>query len=365
MGNLSDMHKRKKLPSSRWTFFLVLFVFFGVSPDSVLGETPSFFRSRGAYGDGKFLSMKGRLYFLVGDNGAGRLFEIAPDERGEWSVDERRLNSPFSVNWLSTYPVAPSSSEALLLAGSFLDKRMRVYRFKPRKGQVELLTTLTDGAELAIDPAVLKTQEGWLATYTTITEDESCAEKRFTVYVNRSDKPTEWKELSPPLSKCSPLEDVRLFSQSDETGRDILSLLFEEEMKDRGPSSIRVIRSNDGGRTWGKELVLLEDGHDNEPAGLFVRDVDTNMLFYSSDRNAPGKSYLGGEAFFMPYSLKKDGGTLRSEPLEIEKGILLIDTFLSKEQELFTASIKNYGTEGAELVFHHLPWSEVESGNTL
>lgn len=115
----------------------------------------------------------------------------------------------------------------------------------------------------------------------------------------------------------------------------ILYYVFEKEMYDKGPSSLNVISSADGGFTWSGEKEILPADADHEPAAC-LPDKSSYTLYYSSDSQNPGKSYASASV----YKIKLDREFTPSAsavPIDLQEkqGILLYDVSIKIRNPTF------------------------------
>jgi hypothetical protein len=321
--------------------------FFGRSPVIPTLSGILLLEDRGDFGDGKI---------VVSDDSAAHLFITRDGWLRMYSISQSRevpLGEKVAAHWLAVQKDPNQAGFVALICAGFLDRSVRVYRIALTSGEVTLLKQVVAQDDiLRIDPALVFYNNSWIASYTELRSVEGDSQKRFTVQPLSSKDLINWRKMPLALERAQNLEDVRLYDSKGD-----LYMLFEAEVLDRGPSSLNILRSRDGGESWGAEVSLFKDGSDNEPAGLLFSGRGAE-LFFSSDMGSRGASYAGGEA----YSLKfRDGISnlesdyLRGElvKLGIPRGVLLIDVVgLPGEDGVLSASIKDYGGPGALLRVH-------------
>lgn len=149
---------------------------------------------------------------------------------------------------------------------------------------------------LAIDPTICKVGDTYLVTHTTIegtinnpTPDGENGIYSLELYVSKDLE--NFTHRATIVSEKHDIEDIDLVYDD---GR--LYCIYEKESYDKGPSKICMRFSDDEGRTFSEEKILIDNGGDNEPACL-IREEEGWKLFYSSDREEPGSSYNGASAY--------------------------------------------------------------------
>lgn len=154
---------------------------------------------------------------------------------------------------------------------------------------------------LAIDPILVRTKDGWLLTHTTIegtinNPDPEGGNGLYTVKLYRSKDLAEWEFVTDIISRKKNLEDgdIRFIDGT-------LYYFFEMEEYDKGPSSICVMVSEDGGETWGDMKQLLPASADNEMASCERTDTGWR-LYVSSDYACIGESYQGASVYYADYT---------------------------------------------------------------
>lgn len=160
-----------------------------------------------------------------------------------------------------------------------------------------ILTTDT----LAIDPIIVKAGDEWLLTHTTIegtinNPDPEGENGTYTVKLYRSGDLENWEFVTDVISLKKDIEDGDIKYMDG-----VLYYFFEMEEYDKGPSSICVMTSEDGGMTWSDEKELLPAVADNEiaecePTGTGWR------LYVSSDYACVGESYQGASVYYADYT---------------------------------------------------------------
>lgn len=154
---------------------------------------------------------------------------------------------------------------------------------------------------LAIDPILVRTEDGWLLTHTTIegtinNPDPNGDNGTYTVKLYRSDDLENWEYVTDVISRKQNLEDGDIRVRDGE-----LYYFFEMEDYDKGPSKICVMTSGDGGETWSEPTALTTEPADNEMASCEWTGEGWR-LYLSSDVENPGQSYQGGAVFYADFS---------------------------------------------------------------
>lgn len=154
---------------------------------------------------------------------------------------------------------------------------------------------------LAIDPILVKMEDGWLLTHTTIegtinNPDPDGDNGTYTVKLYRSENLTDWEFVTDVIRKKQNLEDGDIRYEDG-----VLYYFFEMENYDKGPSKICVMTSADGGQSWSEPMVLVPDAGDNEMASC-ERTEDGWRLYVSSDVDHPGESYQGAQVYYLDFA---------------------------------------------------------------
>jgi hypothetical protein len=105
-----------------------------------------------------------------------------------------------------------------------------------------------------------------------------------------------WENVSVIQDNYHNTEDIDIIYSDNH-----FSVLFEYEDYDKGCSMIKVVQSLDAeGYKWGEPIVLLSNDADHEMASVWKED-DGYTLWYSSDRDSVGKSYMAGKIYYAQY----------------------------------------------------------------
>ena len=208
----------------------------------------------------------------------------------------RRFDGP-AASWLY---VQGDGSEGWNVAYSNHDHETHILRLTPEYDCLADETALVTD-ELAIDPILVKTEDGWLLTHTLIegtvnNPDPDGDNGTYTVRLYRSDDLEEWTYVTDIVQREQNLEDGDI-RYVDGT----LYYFFEMEKYDKGPSAICFMTSEDGGRTWDGPGELLPPEADNEMANCEPTDAGWR-LYVSSDRSRPGESYQGASVYYADYT---------------------------------------------------------------
>ena len=169
--------------------------------------------------------------------------------------------------------------------------------------EYELLTdrTALTTDTLAIDPILVKTEEGWLLTHTTIegtinNPDPEGENGIYTVKLYRSSDLEQWEFVTDVIQRDRNLEDGDI-RYVDGT----LYYFFEMENYDKGPSAVCVMTSEDGGETWSGIRELLPAAADNEMAVCDPADGGWR-LYVSSDYACVGENYQGASVYYADFT---------------------------------------------------------------
>lgn len=179
----------------------------------------------------------------------------------------------------------------------------------------------------------------WLTLPLSRNADSNAANGTYTVHTYTSKDLKNWEYHSDILTCQNNLEDGDILYENG-----ILYYVFEKEMYDKGPSSLNVISSADGGFTWSGEKEILPADADHEPAAC-LPDKSSYTLYYSSDSQNPGKSYASASV----YKIKLDREFTPSAsavPIDLQEkqGILLYDVSIKNKESYFLYS-QNYLTD--------------------
>lgn len=156
----------------------------------------------------------------------------------------------------------------------------------------------------------------------------------------------EWEYVTNICSYANNLEDVELFDYNGKLG-----ILYEKEMLDKGKSGIYVqIAENEDFTLWDSPKELLSPNYDNEPASLVI-EGNQIILYYSSDKNDPGASYMGGNVYMAYFT---EDFAIKEKDIQIEtdttKGVLLYDVKESDDKLEFLAAL-NYLSSNDMAIF--------------
>lgn len=177
---------------------------------------------------------------------------------------------------------------------------------------------------LKIDPTIVKAEDTYILTYTQIegtvnNADRDAENGVYTVKCMRSEDALHWTETTDIVTHKNNIEDGDMV-YAEQSGE--LYYFFEKELYDRGPSSICVIISKDGGLTWGDEIELLPAEADHELASAYVTDTGF-CIYYSSDCERAGTSYEGAKIYKAIFDEDFSPEEMRLADIEEKKGILL------------------------------------------
>ena len=175
-----------------------------------------------------------------------------------------------------------------------------ILRLSPEYEMLEDQCVLTTDT-LAIDPILVRVDDGWLLTHTTIEGTVNNPEPDgengiYTVKLYYSEDLEHWEFVTDVIRKNQNLEDGDI-RYVDGT----LYYFFEMENYDKGPSAICVMTSEDGGRTWSGMKELLPAVADNEMASCDPTDTGWR-LYVSSDYACVGESYQGASVYYADYT---------------------------------------------------------------
>ena len=194
-------------------------------------------------------------------------------------------------------------------------------------------------------PTIIKMQSGkWILTYIEIdgninNADENEENGLYTVQVYGSDDLNHWDKISEIVSEHRNIEDGDMIEYD---GR--LFYLYEKESFDKKPSEICIKHSEDEGRTWSKEEIIINEIADNEIASAWIED-ECLILYYSSDMENVGESYNGAKVYKAQFNLVySDSKTFIPVDIQENEGVLLYDVYKYNTENKYLYS-RNYLTE--------------------
>lgn len=249
------------------------------------------------------------------------------------------------ANWISDV-----SEEGLLLYSN-ADKQVGVAKLDQDENLVSNVIIM-NCKKITIDPSLVKVGNTYYFTVTeidgTVNNSNPDAENgTYTVKLYSSknmQNPQDIQYQTNIISARNDIEDVDLLNMNNK-----LYLVYEKEVVDKGNSSICMKSSedltDDGIQKWSGEQELLPADSDQEPADFHKNEDNTYTLYYSSDKEEPGTSYMGARIYKAVYNGKFQ---LRKKDIEVptinRTGNLLYDVqvTLSGTKYLFT---QNYLTD--------------------
>lgn len=242
------------------------------------------------------------------------------------------------VNWSYAYP-----EEGLIIAGNWNKEIRKIVLDKDYEVISNDILFASDC--LMIDPTIIKTDQGkWILSFVEIqgninNSDENEENGVYTVHVYDSDDLINWNKISEIVSVNNNIEDGDMLEYN---GR--IFYLYEKESFDKKPSEICIKYSEDEGRTWSKEEIIVEGIADNEMASAWIED-DYLILYYSSDIENAGESYNGAKIYRAQFNLD-DSDSKSFIPVDIQEneGVLLYDVYKCNNENRYLYS-RNYLTE--------------------
>jgi hypothetical protein len=326
-------------------FSVFFFAFPAARADS--GGIERAFVEQANYNDAKLVEgLEGGPRFFASKN---HMLSVRPFTIPARPEDERIL--PISSDWIAAMAVAPR--QVLVSTASFNDKRIRLYRIDPSTWKSEPLAVIGGRKGFKIDPSLERVGNRYFMTYTTIkgtvnNDDPTKPNGHYRINFLESTDMSAWKQVGVVAERQKNLEDTRIH-YSPATKR--LYALFEDEEYDKGPSTIYLVESADWGRTWTKQRPIVS-GADDEPAGL-VELNGSLMVFFSSDKNHPGKSYGGADAYFSsaraPFEIWDAPRAIALDPR-----ILFIDAERDARGAFEFAAIQDYQADH-KLIWYRVP----------
>lgn len=204
----------------------------------------------------------------------------------------------FSASWL--YAADTDTDGEKVIVFSNHANEIHIMRLS-KENEILSEQTVFNTDTLAIDPILVRTDDGWLLAYTmiegTINNPEPEGDNGlYTVKLFRSKDLSGWEYVTDIISRKKNLEDgdIRFVDG-------VLYYFFEMEEYDKGPSRICVMISEDGGATWGDMTELLPAAADNEMASCERTDTGWR-LYVSSDYACVGESYQGASVYYADYT---------------------------------------------------------------
>ena len=162
----------------------------------------------------------------------------------------------------------------------------------------------------------------------------------YTVKLYRSENLQDCEYVTDIISAKANIEDTDLIVTGNR-----MALVYEREILDKKDSSIEIIFSeNNDYYTWGQELELLQADCDHEPAVFKILNENEYVLYYSSDEENPGESYMGGNMYCAVYD--KNFRLQRQKKIDslLQNGILLYD-IKEKNESIYFLSAREYLTD--------------------
>ena len=197
-------------------------------------------------------------------------------------------------------------------------------------------------SKLAIDPSLVKVGSTYYFTVTVVdgtvnNSNPSVENGNYTVKLYSADNIQDPKEIhyeADIVNAKNDIEDVDLMNMNNK-----LYLVYEKEIIDKGNSSICIKSSKDlsdaGIENWSGERELLPPESDQEPADLFKNKNNTYTLYYSSDKEEPGSSYMGAKIYKALYNGR----------FELSKKDIAIPTINRKGNLLYDVQQTLYGAK--------------------
>lgn len=204
-----------------------------------------------------------------------------------------KIYEEISSNWIDTI-----ESEGIVIYGN-LNKQIGIAKLDAKNNLISH-DLIMESDNLQIDPTINKIGNTYYITVTEIegnVNNASLEEENgtYTLHMYTSENLKDWDQLTDVISIQNNIEDVDVFEKDG-----IIYVTYEKEVVDKGLSGIYVKHSEDNGSTWSDEIELLESNYDQEPAAIYEYN-DGWLLYYSSDKNNAGESYMGGEVFYALY----------------------------------------------------------------
>lgn len=249
-----------------------------------------------------------------------------------------RQYDDIKCNWLDVIP-----DEGLMVYSNF-DNETGLIQFDDKMDIINH-TLLWSHDKLNIDPAIIKIGNMYYLTSTEIDGTVNNADIDgengiYTIKLFCSSDLQSWDYITDVISHKNNLEDIKLFNKDNK-----LCIIYEKEIVDKGNSSICAIEAKDSSCIdWGEEKILLKADSDHEPANI-MSSVDGIFLFYSSDFERPGESYMGSNLYYAKYDW--DFNLIEKNikiDTEIKDGQLLYDVCILDDEIYFLSEV-NYLTD--------------------
>lgn len=202
---------------------------------------------------------------------------------------------------------------------------------------------------LTIDPCIVKNGSEYILTATEIqgnanNDNPELPNGIYTIHSWKSSDLVNWTESTDITTENHNLEEIKIVEKDG-----ILYMAYEREVVDKGISSILGRISYDHGASWSDPIELLPADCDHEICTLSANG-DRLVLFYSSDRDSLGSSYMGAKAY---YAVFDQNMKCISKDVEIKTGakggILMYDvTWIDSTHYILYS--ENYLTTGTLVV---------------
>lgn len=229
--------------------------------------------------------------------------------------------------------IYPLENSDFIIGGNFNNE---VFSFSlDSDGNVLEYHNILTSDNVMIDPTVVQMDDTYLFTCTEIegvvnNSNLNIENGTYTIHTYTSKDLKNWIYQSDIITCKKNLEDGDMLYQNG-----ILYYIFEKEICDKGPSSINVISSMDKGLSWGQEKEILAADADYEP-GICLPTKSGYVLYYSSDKKNPEKSYNGSSIYTI--ELDKNFNIISSE-IEIDlndhQGMSLYDVAIENDRYYF------------------------------
>lgn len=242
------------------------------------------------------------------------------------------------VNWLDV-----CEEDRVIVYGNS-EREIGICKYDENYDVLDNQIILNISEDAGIDPAICKVDDLWYITVTHITGNINNADLTqengiYEIKIYCSADLKKWTEVSSVLKEKRNIEDIDLNYYEGK-----FYLTYEKEECDKGKSSINLLISEDKGKNWNSNIVLIEEDSDNEPACFFASS-EGYCLYYSSDFEKPGSTYEGARVYVQEYdeNLTRKGSP-KLIPLLNSEGNLLYDVEL-KNKSLYCLFTQKYISE--------------------
>lgn len=246
------------------------------------------------------------------------------------------------ANWISDI------SKGNLIMYSNTQKKVGVARLDSEGNLLDNYIVMTSD-KLMIDPAICEVDDKYYFTLTQIEGNVNNADAgqpngTYTVKLYEAEDLTNFRYVTDIISGTGNVEDIDLINMDGS-----LCIVYEKEKLDKGDSSISLKRARDlteeGIRDWSEEMELIPPDCDHEPASFIEEEDGTHTLYYSSDKEKEGTSYMGAKIYKAVFDENYQVIERDIEIQTINQGGRLLYDVLVKEDSICYLFELNYNTD--------------------